>query len=301
MSDICLEIQAARQRGCNRIVLIGEGEPMLHPEVGAIITAARSEGLKSNVITNGTLPIDKYNMLFRNGLNHLQISAHAIGEDLDAIMEHPHAGQRQKELMSWLVEDGHPFRTNTSLQQMNYKKLPNIVSQLIEWESFHIALLGFLPHYEWRDHVSEIAVHPAILRPYLEGAADLLIDSGKLFTIRYHPFCHISPKYWKYIVNARYVLFDPWEWDYGHYKPRFEDVWPYALALGENVAIQGEPCKTCQMRLFCGGWNRFYAEAFAGADLTPISGDYHLTFPADLHTKNEANNLKGYWEGGKLV
>jgi MoaA/NifB/PqqE/SkfB family radical SAM enzyme len=296
----------AKARGINRIVLIGEGEPMLHPQIEAIIAAAKDFGFFSNIITNGTLPITQYKNLFEIGLNHLQISAHNLGLALDEIMESPGAGHKQAELLSWLSSTGLPFRTNTALQQLNYKILLEIINYLIHKGAFHISLLGFLPHYEWKQHAAEVAVHPAHLRSFIEAAADELITSGTYFTIRYFPFCHLSPKYWKYVVNARYVLYDPWEWDYGHYKPSWGDVWPAALALGENTAIQGEPCNNCCMRLHCGGWNKHYAEAFGGAGLASITQNPHIYWPIDqepggLHDMNPANSLKGYCVDGRPV
>lgn len=305
--DIITEMESAKARGCNRIVLIGEGEPMLHPDIEGIILAAKTLELYTNIITNGTLPISKYKTLFDRGLNHLQISAHATGFTLDEIMDYQGAAERQEELMDWLKENNLPFRTNTSLQQLNYKRLPETIDYLINKGSFHIALLGFLPHYEWKDHASEVAVHPAELRPFIEKATSLLLDAGKYFTIRYHPFCHLAPKYWKYIVNARYVLYDPFEWDYNHFNPSPQNVWPAALAMGENVAIQGAPCEECLLRLHCGGWNRFYAEAFKGADLRaikeiPLDGfTAEIGLAGGLHVLNPANNLAGYCLEGKPV
>jgi MoaA/NifB/PqqE/SkfB family radical SAM enzyme len=305
LQEIIKEMREGLSRGINRIVLIGEGEPMLHPKIKEIIIAAGTCGLKSNIITNGTIPIKNYEELFKLGLNHIQISAHAIGEALDEIMEYKEAGKRQGELMTWLKENKLPFRANISLQQLNYKQLPETTQYLIDKGAFHIALLGFLPHYEWKDHVAEIAVHPEELRPYIEKAAELLISSGAYFTIRYHPICHLSPKYWKHVVNARYVLYDPWEWDYGRYQPNPEAVWPAALAMGESTAIQGQPCEDCTMKLHCGGWNRYYVAAFQGAALKtiqeiPFEGP-GFKHPGTFHDMNPANSLKGYCVNGRPV
>jgi MoaA/NifB/PqqE/SkfB family radical SAM enzyme len=305
-SEIMNEVLVAKARGCNRIVLVGQGEPLFHPFLKIIISDIFKWGMHSNIITNGTMPVRFYEDLFLAGLNHLQISVHALGEQLDTIMEHKGAGRKQDELMSWLKENNLSFRTNTSLQQLNYNQLPEIIQYLIDKGAFHIALLGFLPHYEWKEHVAEVAVHPAELRPYIEKSADLLIAANKFFTIRYHPFCHLSPKYWKYVVNARYVLYDPWEWDYGHYDPDWGKVWPAALAMGENVAIQGEPCKSCAMRPHCGGWNKYYAEAFQGGALASITQGPQIYWsvdqdPGGLHDMNPANRLKGYCIDGRPV
>lgn len=306
LRDILEEMISAKGRGINRIVLIGEGEPLLHPQIEAIIAAAKGFGLFSDIITNGTLPIAQYEKLFLIDLNHLQISAHSLGSGLDEIMEYKGAGIKQAKLLSWLSSTRMPFRTNTALQQLNYKMLPEIINYLIHKGAFHISLLGFLPHYEWKQYAAEVAVHPAALRLFIEAAAEELIASGVYFTIRYYPFCHLSPKYWKYIVNARYVLYDPWEWDYGHYNLNPAKVWLAALALGESTAIQGEPCERCGMRLHCGGWNRHYAETFKGADLisiTDIPNEYQLikNIPGGLHDFNPANRLKGYCINGEVI
>jgi MoaA/NifB/PqqE/SkfB family radical SAM enzyme len=278
---------------------------MLHPKIADIILAASALGLKSNIITNGTLPVEQYMELFCLGLNHIQISAHAIAGDLDTIMEHPSAGRKQADLMVAIKATKMPFRTNTAVQLLNYQHLSEIITYLINAGSFHISILGFLPHYEWRQYAMEVAVHPADLRPYIEAAADLLIESGRLFTIRYHPFCHLSPKYWKYVVNARYVLYDPWEWDYGHYSPDPRAVWSQALSLGDSVAIHGGPCISCQMKLHCGGWNKYYAETFQGAGLeaiTTIPGEYKAAIePGSLHDMNPANAKKGYCFNEEVV
>jgi MoaA/NifB/PqqE/SkfB family radical SAM enzyme len=247
-----------------------------------------------------------YEILFFEGLNHLQISIHNLGTALDKIMEYRGAGRKQEELLSWLNSNSLPFRTNTALQQFNYKMIPEITDYLIDKGAFHISLLGFLPHYEWKQHAAEVAVHPAALRPFIEAAAENLIASGVYFTIRYHPFCHLSPQYWKYVVNAHYVLYDPWEWDYGYYNPNPDKVWPAARAMGESVAIQGYPCTECCMRLHCGGWNRFYAEAFQEIGLSPITMAPFECWPVrntpgGLHDLNPANRLQGYCINGEPV
>jgi len=302
--DIMREVRAGKDRGCNRVTIEGKGEPMMHPQINDIIAGITELGMMSNIITNATFPISQYQQLFDLGLNHLQLSIHGLDKTADIIMNHNGAGMKQYLLIEWLMARKLPYRTNTTLQKLNYKDLPQIIMRLISGSAFHIALLGFLPHYHWKKHINDVAVHPGELRPYIEAAAELLIESNRYFTIRYHPFCHLLPKYWKYVVNARYVLYDPWEWDYGHYNPDWRKVWPFALAMGESVAMQINPCSECRMRVFCGGWNRFYADAFEGADLKPIKEipkEYIKTYgyAEYLHDLNPANRLKGYCTDGK--
>lgn len=304
MEEILTEAALGKMRGCDRVVLIGQGEPMMHPGIEEIIEGVAELGMFSNVITNGTLSVSSYMKLFDVGLDHLQLSVHGLGHVLDEVSEMPHANARQEALLSWLHKTGKPFRTNTTLQQLNYRGLPQIAEYMCVLGAFHVALLGFLPHYEWHEHVDEVAVHPALLRPYIEHAAAILEEHGKLFTIRYHPFCHLSPRWWKYVVNARYVLFDPWEWDYGYYHENPAFVWRHAQEIGESTAIQGAPCVECVMRRHCGGWNRTYAAAFGGADLFPIKRvpfeyDHVCQRDGGLHDMNPANAHCGHVGEGK--
>lgn len=304
--EIMTQAAEGKRRGCNRIVLIGEGEPTLHPDIKRIISEATAMGMHSNVITNGSASISLYQELFDRGLNHLQISAHCAGPGLNDIAERDWAWGRQYELMKWLKEQKLPFRANIAMQQLNYRELAATASTLVAFGAFHVALLGFLPHYEWKEHADEVAVHPLHLRPYMEKAAEVLERSGTYFTIRYHPMCCISQRWWKYVTNARYVLFDPWEWDYGCYEPSWARVWPKALNMGESVAILGAPCSQCKLREHCGGWNRHYAAAFAGAGLRAVESvqswwDRKIAAPGGLHAENPANALAGYCVDGKPV
>lgn len=296
VSDILEKAKAGRSRGCDRVVLEGKGEPFMHPEILTIISGIRDLGMRVCIITNGTLPVYLYERAFNAGLDHLQISMHGVGEQLDDIMELKGAGKKQKELVEWLDKNDLPFRTNTTLQSANYKNLTEIVSFAVEHGAFHVALLGFLPHYHWKDHSKDVAVHPAMLRPEVERASEFLMSAGSLFTIRYHPLCHLSPKFWPFVTNARYVLFDPWEWDYGRHSNSVEDVWPHAVGMGESVANRGPECSSCGAYQHCGGWNKVYADTFAGADIRPVVAPEEwqelIKQRGGLFMLNPANSMK---------
>jgi len=297
--DIIKEIFAAKKRGCKNIVFIGYGEPTLYKKLLEVIDYCSSLQLKTSIITNGSTGIHLIEKLYSNGLNHILFSVHGLGEIINEISCNADASKKQREVKDWLKKNNLPFRTNTTFQLKNYCFLEEIIEDCINSGARHIILLGFLPHYHWHNKLREVAVHPKELRPHIEKSADLLISAHKYFTIRYFPFCHLSWEYWKYVVNARYILFDPWEWDYGYYSQDLEEVWRHALEMGESVAIQGKPCSDCLMRLHCGGWNRIYASGFGGAGLTPITDiPEEYKDVADkrggLHDLNPANSLEGY-------
>ena len=163
------------------------------------------------------------------------------------------------------------------MQQLNYRQLPEIVAAEHDMGAWHSVLLGFLPHYEWgadQERLRSIAVHPAILRPWIEEAAFLMLELGQRFTIRYQPFCHLDESLWPYVTNARYVFMDPWEWNYTLSVRDPDALWQASVDCGRATACEF-PCKDCAAYRHCGGWNRTYAAAYGGAGLTPVKQAPH--------------------------
>lgn len=279
--EVKTKIDTAKANGLNHVVLVGYGEPSLCENTPAILNYSHKLGMTTSMITNGATGLKKFQSYFQQGINHLHISSHGYGDVLDEIVGVPGACDRQYELKSWLQSSGHPFRTNMTLQQKNYKQLPEVAKYEIGLGVYHFVFLGFLPHYEWNRHVDEIAVHPALLQPYIEDAVEELLYHNKLFSIRYHPFCYLQSKYWKYVVNSYYIPYDPFEWNYDlTLDPgRLQNL---AIHLNESVANK---CQGCKMRIHCGGWNRIYANAFK-VELKPI-----LFVPDEYKDKNYIGGL----------
>ena len=269
MPEIEARLEQAQAGGLDHAVMVGYGEPMLCKNTPEIVRMAREMGMAVSMITNGTAGVERYQPLFDDGLDHLHISSHGTGDTLTAITGDRAAFAAQEELKQWLGRKGLSYRMNVAVQQMNYRQLPEICAHEFEAGAWHVVLLGFLPHYEWKDHVTEIAVHPAILRPWLEEAAYLLLNLHVNFSIRYHPFCHIDPSLWPYVTNARHVFMDPFEWNYTLSARDPQAVWRASVECGESFACK-EPCRECLAYRHCGGWNRTMAAAFKGADLQPI-------------------------------
>jgi MoaA/NifB/PqqE/SkfB family radical SAM enzyme len=255
------EIDAGKARGCKSVVLCGKGEPTLHKQIEDIISYIKSVDMYSLIITNGAVGIRLYEKLYALGLGHLQISVHGFGTTLDNISERKGASAKQRALLEWLHKKELPFRVNITMQQLNYHQIPDITRKVIELGAFHISLLNFLPHYHPGNNIKDVGVDPLKLVAPIEQAIEYG-DDKVLFTLRYFPMCMLKPKYWKYVTNAQYVLFDPWEWEYGHLSTDLDKMWAVASASAARTGITGAPCNECLLKLHCGGWNRFYAEAY---------------------------------------
>lgn len=299
LQNLQTQIDAAKNRGCNHVVAVGWGEPTLYREITELIKYTQSVGMSFSAIVNGMLNPTRAEELFLSGLDHFHVSVHGLWETLNKIAGVTGAASMQERFKDYLKDSKRPWRTNTTLQLDNYKELPKIVEDVIEHGAFHVVLLGFLPHYEWGgDRARDVSVSPADLRPYVQKALDICIDAGVCTTLRYHPFCHTNPKYWPYITNARYVLYDPWEWDYGNCGKNDDDLWKAALGLGESVAVQDAPCAQCAVRMHCGGWNKVYAAAHGGAGLIAIPRievpAESINSPGYYFEQNPVNSLSGF-------
>jgi hypothetical protein len=294
LTDLQRQITSAKQRGCDHVVAVGWGEPTLYSHLPELVAWLKAVGMTSSAIVNGMVSPERAEELFNVGLNHFHVSVHGLGDTLNKIAGVDVAAKYQERFKQYLKDSKRPWRTNTSIQQDNYKELASIVTNIIDHGAFHVVLLGFLPHYEWRNRSTLVAVHPADLRPYLQQAIDICLARNTYVTLRYHPFCHIDKKYWPYITNARYVLYDPWEWDYGNCGKNDNDLWRAAVEMGNSVAIHGAPCSDCTAQLHCGGWNKTYAGAFQGAGLRAITDLAVLREPGAYFDENPVNRLLGY-------
>ena len=165
---------------------------------------------------------------------------------------------------------------NTTIQLLNYKSIFEIVKKAVQLGAFHISLLNFLPHYQWTACMKEVAVNPIDMVDELEKSMEYM-EGKTLFTLRYFPMCLLKPKFWKYVTNAKFVLVDPWEWEYGHAGLPTEVIWNHMCNNGNITGIKGKPCDTCLLKPHCGGWNAVYANAFKLEELKAIK-----SVPAEL-------------------
>jgi MoaA/NifB/PqqE/SkfB family radical SAM enzyme len=261
---------AGKERGCDSVVVEGQGEPALWTQLIPFIKECKLIDMEVQIITNGTAAVSRYESFYAAGLNHMLVSVHHIGKWFDGITGVEGSFARQQEVLKWLHENNLPWRSNTTIQQFNYEHLPEIAEYMIGYGAFHVVLLGFLPHYELGQHVREIAEHPGNIRLYAERALDVCIEADVWAHLKYHPMCHLSPEYYKYVTNATYCLLDNGEWDYGHAIDGDSALVETCKAFGAQFGIKGPPCDSCQLYIHCGGWNEIYANGYNGAGLKAV-------------------------------
>lgn len=264
MAEMTAKIERGRAVGCNHVTLCGYGEVSLCKNTIALIDYAKSRGMASSIITAGVAPLQRFKDMFSHGLDHALISSHGVGDTMEAIMGFKGGFKKQAELKTWMSSQGYQFRTNCTVQQANYKQLPEIARYEIEMGCWHFVALGFIPIYGWANpaRCREVLVHPQELRPYLEEACDTVLESGVHLSIRYHPACALSPRFWPYLSNTRHVFRDPWEWRYYLDTPDEESIIRASVAMGDAVGVRGQPCTLCVLRPHCGGHHRVSHQAY---------------------------------------
>jgi len=88
---LCAELPAL---GTREVVLIGEGEPLLHPRIFDIITAFKRAGCTVQLFTNGTL-LDPHNAerMLASGLDTVKVSLWGSTPE-EHLLYHPGSGER---------------------------------------------------------------------------------------------------------------------------------------------------------------------------------------------------------------
>lgn len=297
LKELEAQLNQAAEGGLNHCVLVGWGEPTLHPDLFELFQLCRERNFKMSIITNGTVSLNLYKSLYDLGLDHLHISSHGVGQTMTNIMGSSVVVSRQKALKEWMHEIGWKYRVNATMQKLNYQELPALAQQEIDYGVWHFCMLGVLGLYEWAEHARDIVVHPAELRPYIEKTAQILKESNAYFNIRYMPFCHLDSSLWKFVTNARWVVFDPYEWLYSLDARDKMKVWQLGVSLGNTVACH-EPCNSCLARPHCGGYQAVLAGTLGGAGLKAIAeipAEYKDVWdkPGGIFLMNPLNQTSG--------
>lgn len=241
-----------KSKGVNDIVIIGYGEPALWKPLNDFVKYCRSVNIGISIITNGSLKLDIYKELYDSGLDHLHISVHDYGFEMNGLVGNVKAADSQFRLLTWLRDNRKPFRTNTTVTKHNYMYLHLIADFIQQFNPYHIVLLNFLPHFGHREKSAELEVSFNRLKPHIEYALEC-IDCYK--TVRYMPLCYIDRKYWKYVTNTIHVPFDFGEWYYGDCPTCEQDAIKTATRL--NEAVVKDDCRKCGLFNQCGGMNKY--------------------------------------------
>ncbi|MDD5394917.1 MAG: radical SAM protein [Thiothrix sp.] len=298
LAEVLAEAADGQRRGCDHVVIVGSGEPGIWPHLLDAIREFTRMGLSSSMISNATLPVSTYEKVREAGMNHLHLSIHN-GFNADIVMGQKGATQRQQAVVEWLGKEKWAWRANMTIMKGTYDSIIGTALKCFNYGCRHIVSLGFLPLYGWAadfDRARQVIVDPKESSPYISELAGIMeSQEGVTFTIRYAPMCLLPKQYWKYVTNARYVVYDPWEWEYqsSHLSP--EALWTRAKDFGDSVGIQGEPCASCDLQIHCGSYNRTMFAMFPDMGICAIEDENIPKIPGWLFDQNPATHEKGWY------
>jgi MoaA/NifB/PqqE/SkfB family radical SAM enzyme len=153
--DVIRVVAEARRLGLAHLKLFG-GEPMLRPDLEAIVEHASKLGIRCTLITNGTLLTrQRAHSLVEAGLAQVDLSLDAADPGLhDDIRGVPGTWLRAVRGLRWIQEVAQAMnrrvaiRVNTVVMRQNYQDLPNLVDLLSDLAVAEVTLNPVVPQRE---------------------------------------------------------------------------------------------------------------------------------------------------------
>jgi len=208
--DIIKQIDKAVEKGFQSIEFSG-GESTIHPDFIEFVKYAKSKGLITSVITNGSFNEDL--LLKVNGyLDEIMFSIHGNSNTHDNILKIPNAYQTIFKHINFIKTNyiNTRIRFNVIINNKSIFELEEFVPKIIKSSPSQI---NFLPINEFSDAKSIGKRQQSIIHDninLLEQSIDF-INKQELSTdinIRYFEFCKIDTKYHKYLKNYLHHYFE---------------------------------------------------------------------------------------------
>ncbi len=126
----------------NHVILLG-GEPTISKDLLNIVKFAKKKGYIVSIITNGRMlsNLKFCKKLLEKGIDNYIISIHASNKEMhDLLTRSPNSFDQTIKGMANLKKFGKRFITNTVINKLNYKNLPEIISLLKDYSPKKIKL-----------------------------------------------------------------------------------------------------------------------------------------------------------------
>ena len=271
------EIDAGVERGNNYMDITG-GEPSMYDHIAETITYAKSKGVKTCIITNGCIPIEKTNELLEAGVHGFLVSRHGLETSHNFVTNNQTAYRRQIEFLNAIAGRVH-IRFNCVITRMNQSELLHIAHEISIYKPAIVNFINFNPHHEWKSHgilAKEFIPDLCKAQKSLDEAIEYLKLGGAGVNVRYYPMCRISQQNYECICNDTHVTCDPYEWDYSITPKTIEQHNRWNMNCSNANELKTSPCADCGLHAQCGGINaNFYT--IAGQDCVQKTDENHGT------------------------
>ncbi len=202
----------------NNSIDIQGGEPTIYPGIHELISYCDEIGLKPTLITNALIldKLEACQKLKDAGVFDLLISAHALGETYNQLVQVPGASARQLKALDNLKQVGIPFRFNTVLSHDAIPQLMEIAQVAQQKGARAVNFIAYNPFIDQADGTKRTAEN---IPRYAEVAKQLIpvidfLDQHQIeVNVRYLPFCIFPEKYRRFVQNFQQIVYDLHEWE----------------------------------------------------------------------------------------
>ncbi|GHG20635.1 MULTISPECIES: pyrroloquinoline quinone biosynthesis protein PqqE [Amycolatopsis] len=170
-------LSQARELGVLQVHMSG-GEPLLRPDLPALVSHAHELGCYVNLVTSGLgLTAARLDDLVSRGLAHVQLSAQGATRERADLLAGAKAHDRKLVAAALVKEAGLPLSLNVVLHRQNHDQLPGII-ELAERMGADRLELANTQYYGWalrnRDALMPTAAQLAAAEPVVRAAVSRL-------------------------------------------------------------------------------------------------------------------------------
>lgn len=257
------------------------------PQLETLVRHCRNIGLLPTIITHGQNNTAALVAGVEDaGLEDWLISLHGMKAGHEATVVN-HAGKGEggwDRLVANLAHCTRPVRFNTTLQNFNYREVPD----LARWLADHRAptvwnMIQFNPFYAWHER-PEIDFQATMteMGPFVGEAVRIAEAAGWEVNVRYWPFCVAAQfGFERNCINFYQTQYDPWEWGLeateGYPRAAIEQLGGVEAARRAHCdriarSRANAKCNACALRAICEGPPTQYQQRYGVDELTPYTG-----------------------------
>ncbi|MCG2865860.1 MAG: radical SAM protein [Vulcanisaeta sp.] len=301
------EVRLARLIGRIDVDFSG-GEPSIQPGIEKALALAKELRFRRiNFITNGiALAYEPYfKRLVEAGLNEVLFSIHgARPETHDFLVQRPGAFKAITKAMKLARDYGLHVRTNTTINALNYRELPELAELVLKYEPENINFIFMNPWTTSEVNEKRLFARYSDIMPYAIKAMKIIEPHDVYFALRYVPLCLVPEEYRPFVMTFHNRIMDMYEWDnlfsqfsedlaYEWIKTRKEvdvlSAWQryiakfrismddvgyddgrYNIEMARTWHVKPRACESCKLRDVCDGLKREYVDYFGADEVKPV-------------------------------
>jgi len=295
-----------KKLGIDTLEMTG-GEVTLRPDIMELISVAKKDlqYKKITIITNGSrfCDLDFAREAIQRGVDDVLVSVHGPAADLhDKLTDRKGSFLEAAQAIKNVLGLGASCRTNTVINDLNYRQASVIAGRLSEWGVKKINFIFFSPLDDAARLPDDLWPRYSDAAPFIKGMIDAHAEAFETISIKVIPFCFMEG-YENYVTNFWQNLYDPYEWDFfnrvrirrgaftrtvavaagmvffmdlrrmvqiGVRKSLYEAI---ARVQSYRECAKSPICRKCRYRKVCPGVWKDYAKRYGLGELRAIRGE----------------------------